>query len=66
MKTYELTFYGWSGTWSIDIKAKNENEAIDKAIPFADNGATKYDLKTIRVWNSSLRSWQKLDYKIGY
>ncbi len=48
MKTYTISFYGCSGTWSVNIKANNEDDAINKAllVPNANN-ATKHDLKSI-------------------
>lgn len=48
--TYELTFYGYSGTWSIDIEADTKEIAIERALKVpSKNGHTIHDLKSIKA-----------------
>jgi len=52
MKNFEISFYGYeAGIWTVNVKANNENEAIEKALASSNAMAksTKADLKSIKV-----------------
>lgn len=49
MKKFELSFYSWSGTFTIQVSAMNENGAVLKALLlYNQHRVTRSDLKYVK------------------